>query len=645
MLKIFRKALMYWLLAVALVMVVAWPIYRQYCRGLEQAVLAREHGHLEMTDRLVQAELQEIGNNTRVLAGLPRVRDYLLLGQADIRGIVEEQFVHFAQTYQRYDQVRLLDMTGQERVRVNFRGGRVRIVPGAELQNKADRYYFKEALRLDAGEIYLSPLDLNIEHGQVERPLLPMIRVAALVRDASGRPLGVLVVNYQAEKMLKGFRELVIHAGESVGMLVNAQGQFLSHPDRDKEWGWMLGHPEHQLSRLYPRVASTITAQDSGQVRDVDGVYLFSTIKASVASASAWLQASPDSHGPQWKLVVFVPERVWQMDSFLHQTSGQVAVALMLLALGVAAWAQAVQQAQRAALRAHRDAYTQELQDLYDNAPCGYHSLDADGRVVRMNRTELSWLGYQANEVVGQMHYADLVLPETRALFLERFQDFMRGVELADLQIMLRRRDGSALPVSLNASAVRNEAGEVVSSRTTVTDITERHRLELELQSQARTDPMTGVSNRRDFYDHGARELARAQRSGKPVSVLMLDIDHFKKVNDSHGHHAGDLVLKGVAEACVKHLRSHDLFARMGGEEFAALLPETDLNAAREVANRMREALAAMRVTHGDERLSVTVSVGVASQTDSQDDLDRLLVRADEHLYQAKSAGRNRVVA
>lgn len=166
-----------------------------------------------------------------------------------------------------------------------------------------------------------------------------------------------------------------------------------------------------------------------------------------------------------------------------------------------------------------------------------------------------------------------------------------------------------------------------------------------ELERQARTDYLTGLDNRRSFWAKGETELARTERYGGELSLLMLDVDHFKHVNDAYGHKVGDRVLQALADTCRAVLREVDGVGRLGGEEFGVLLPETSGSQALEVAERLREAFADAPVGLPDGRsVSYTVSIGVTSLLSGQHaDLDILFAQADDALYAAKDAGRNRV--
>lgn len=179
-----------------------------------------------------------------------------------------------------------------------------------------------------------------------------------------------------------------------------------------------------------------------------------------------------------------------------------------------------------------------------------------------------------------------------------------------------------------------------------VVDISERYQREQRLQLEASTDTLTGLANRRCFALEAEQAVRLAHKSQRPLAVLALDLDHFKRVNDEHGHDAGDVVLSTVAQRFRASLREQDLAARMGGEEFAALLPDADAERALQVAERVRKAIEAAPVAlPSGVTLAVTASLGVDFWQSGDEDIQAALKRADEALYQAKEGGRNRVMA
>ncbi len=165
-----------------------------------------------------------------------------------------------------------------------------------------------------------------------------------------------------------------------------------------------------------------------------------------------------------------------------------------------------------------------------------------------------------------------------------------------------------------------------------------------ELRRLAATDPLTGAANRRHFWDRTLAEISRSERSGAPLALLALDLDHFKKVNDRHGHQHGDEVLKAVVHAVSATVRPIDLVGRLGGEEFIVLLPDADIAHGAAIAERIRRAVEAMEVCLAEACLKVTISIGAAQFGRDGASIDEVLSAADERLYRAKSLGRNRVV-
>jgi diguanylate cyclase (GGDEF)-like protein len=185
---------------------------------------------------------------------------------------------------------------------------------------------------------------------------------------------------------------------------------------------------------------------------------------------------------------------------------------------------------------------------------------------------------------------------------------------------------------------LRTEQGGAVISHLNITD---RKLMELELARLAATDPLTGLPNRRFFQQTANLELERVRRFGGVASLIMLDVDHFKAVNDSYGHALGDEALRCVTRACKQSLRKMDVFARHGGEEFVILLPATHEKAACSVAEKLRRAIAEMPVSDGQNNITLTASFGVAQLRASDQGIDPGLARADIALYAAKHSGRN----
>ncbi|MBZ0126104.1 MAG: PAS-domain containing protein [Rhodocyclaceae bacterium] len=203
----------------------------------------------------------------------------------------------------------------------------------------------------------------------------------------------------------------------------------------------------------------------------------------------------------------------------------------------------------------------------------------------------------------------------------------------------LTRPDGRSLRIMGAPVMIEGEAEGLVLLQE---DITEHKNYQATLERLATTDHLTGLLNRRAFLDATEREIRRAHRYGQPLALIMLDVDHFKRINDSHGHPAGDEVLRRIAATCRGMLRDGDLMGRLGGEEFAITLVQPPLQVASAVAERLRKAVSELGIEFGGERLAVTISLGIAEVGDGIVSLDHLVSKADACLYTAKREGRNR---
>jgi len=215
--------------------------------------------------------------------------------------------------------------------------------------------------------------------------------------------------------------------------------------------------------------------------------------------------------------------------------------------------------------------------------------------------------------------------------------------ECAEFRFVLK--DGSIRYMESDGRAIRDADGEISKVVVVSRDITEQKRLEVELREMAATDMLTGLPNRRHFLTQLDQEMARVVRvTDHYASVLMIDVDHFKHVNDTFGHSTGDCALRHLASLMRQELRKVDTLGRLGGEEFAIILPGAPLAAAEVFAERLRNTVAASPATHLDSTIPLTISVGVTEIKVGDTCADDTLARADRALYHSKEYGRNRVV-
>ncbi|GLR64245.1 sensor domain-containing diguanylate cyclase [Marinospirillum insulare] len=537
--KINRMILMrftlFLLLLTALLVALSLPIYSEYETGLKEQLLAQEEVSVVSAKQMIQKEMYEQLHLLDMIVESNPLKNYLdETDSKQNKQLLEAMLKNISASFHRYDQIRVLDNSGQEKVRVNLIDGKAVTVAEEFLQDKSASYYFKAAKKIHIGQIYVSAMDLNVEQGKIVEPYQPTLRFTTPLEDSQGKPKGMLVINYSAKGMLEQFRDIMTQRVDQQGMLLDSQGYWLSNHERSNEWGFDLGKPEHKFASFYPNAWPKVKESKSGTFETDKGVFRYVSIEplnfkdyqpAHFRIEHQPLIAESAFINTNWKMVIFIPKELINSYSFLYQPLGRALSLLLILLLPAIAFLSAYFSVQR-----------------------------------------------KINKIKDQQLVALLT-----------------------------------------------------------------HR--------ANFDALTGINNRRAFFELGEKELKQAHRQAIPLVALMADADHFKKVNDTYGHAVGDLVLKDLAKTLTNTLRDVDICGRIGGEEFAVLLPHTPEEEALEVAERLREALAARKVPLPDgNTLSFTVSVGLALLTTEDQHLDKLMQKADLALYQAKEQGRNRVV-
>ena len=286
----------------------------------------------------------------------------------------------------------------------------------------------------------------------------------------------------------------------------------------------------------------------------------------------------------------------------------------------------------------------ERFQLSFEQAPIGMTITGADGRFVRVNRALCEITGYSEAQLL-EMTFQDLTHPEDLERDAEAIGAVLRG-EVDSLQTDKRylRPSGEPIWVSVHATALtRADDGTPELFMAQVQDISDRRHLEGRLQHLANHDSLTGLLNRRGFDEELDRHMAHVLRYGPRGSLVILDIDHFKAVNDTFGHQAGDALIASVADLLRTRLRDTDAIARLGGDEFAILLPEADADAAAEVAASIVEAVrTGAAVSSGGRPHLVTGSVGVAPLDERVKSAGNAMSNADQAMYDAKEAGRDR---
>lgn len=441
--------------------------------------------------------------------------------------------------------------------------------------------------------------------------------LAIPIDDAEGHYRGVAAMDFQLDNLSQYLRRPAL--GISTAFVLNDNERVIAHPS-------LVSVSTEQAPTL-DEVAQTRGAAPGGWA-------LLSTAPANnrLQLGGEWA-AVFDIEATPWRYVLMVDRAELRLAALRGMWVEACGVVVLLCLL---AYAESRRRHAEAALR------SKAAEEVLQAAPAP---------VAVMRQSDMSIL--VANEALMQLFdsptradraaVAEIAHRQLRQLIQSLTEQTLSDID-AMPQLPLRRFDGSPLWLLVRCvPAVHDEEPAWLCS---LTDVSALKQTRDQLEALATTDPLTGALNRRAVSEAAQAELRRARRHGKPVAVLLLDVDHFKRVNDTHGHRVGDRVLQQVSAACRALLREIDSFGRWGGEEFIVLLPETGLEAALVVAERVRETVASVVVPADDGgAVAVTTSIGVASLGVGDESMEELLARADAALYQAKREGRNRVQA
>ncbi len=279
------------------------------------------------------------------------------------------------------------------------------------------------------------------------------------------------------------------------------------------------------------------------------------------------------------------------------------------------------------------------LRDFLDNASDLIQIVSGDGRFQYVNKAWLKTLGYTEQEA-KKLSLPEILHPEYRSRSLEIFRRALEGETIDKIEAALIAKDGTRINVEGSVNC-RIEEENPRATRSILRDVTERKAWEERLTFLAQHDPLTGLPNRVLFNDRLNQALSRARRNGQRVAVLFLDLDHFKHINDTHGHNIGDLLLKAVAGRLTDRVREQDSVSRVGGDEFALIL--SDLREPGDAIGVTQAILTAVAKEFecGGIALSISTSIGVSIYPDDGENPDVLLKQADRAMYRPKDQGRN----
>ncbi len=485
----------------ALLGLVAAMHYYGHYRAERRLLEAREQLNVELARRTIATDIAAVVTDLLFLAEDIREQGLLDRDTPQDRGRIAEEFRVFARNKGLYDQIRYLDTQGREAVRVNFDQGEPRIVAAHQLQDKSSRYYTEEAMGLPRCGIYLSPLDLNVEDGEVERPLKPMLRFATPLFDAVGRRRGLLVLNYFGQLLIDRFVQAAANIADHVHLL-NDRGYWLHSPQPGDAWAFMFGQ-ETSFAARYPEVWRTLTAEGQGQVEGPAGLFTFTSLRPlEVALQAAGAvgagpgpvgdppapgpRAAPHPAAPAWYIVSRVDPQTLAATPilFLRRHAALYLAMFALIALGSLLLARAQVRHRQAEARSE---YEQLFRRTLENIDLVAVSIDQGGCVSFCNDHFLEVTGWRREEVVGTDWTARFIPAEHRA----QVHCMIAGASTPALfptrhEIPVATRDGDTRLIAWNNTLSFDAAGRFVGITCIGDDVTERRRTEGELRKLSR---------------------------------------------------------------------------------------------------------------------------------------------------------------
>lgn len=440
-----------------------------------------------------------------------------------------------------------------------------------------------------------------------------MTSIVAPVYDENDRFRGMVGMDFTLETM----KCYLTGTGVDIGtpFLVNQQGQVLAHPNAIHSNDKTVKALSEVLPSELAGMSGNILKLSAGQYHDISG----------------WKIYVLDIDNTPWRLFLIVSQKQLFWNIISKMWAELAGIILILFVIGI------LEQRHRIAekLRTYKAAV--------DSSSAAIIIADKHSGIQYVNKSFVEITGYSETEVIGQRTSILKLGPANEDVYGE-LRKALNANQSWKGELLYTKKDKSTSWINILIAPVtgNKDDGHYVA---VMEDITEQKHMMETLNKLATIDVLTNIYNRSHFLSIAQNEFQRTIRYKKSLSVMMIDIDHFKQVNDTYGHAAGDLVLQQVAAQCSELVRKEDCVGRFGGEEFVILLPETDQENAWKTAERIRHTIELLEIISADgNRIKITCSIGVTEKKKDDDSFDLMLSRADTALYGAKNSGRNSVI-
>jgi PAS domain S-box-containing protein len=449
----------------------------------ERAVLeAEEKSHIRLGHELITNDFKSVMSDLLFLTKQHELIQFLEQGEEFNLNALKQSYLLFSEQKGVYDQVHFLDNNGIETVRVNLKNGKSYIVPEDELQHKEHHYYFKESLGYNKGEVYLSPFDLNVERGEIEKPAKSVIRFATPIFDKSGKKQGVLILNYLGSVLVENFLKAFATFNEDISFL-NSKGYWLHSVDPENEFGFMYEDKKDLVfGNTYPDAWKRIKKDESGQFYNADGLFTFKKIYSMLETQKGGLRLSLTVPSKEccWILVSHI--NISKLNAVSEAVlTGILKLSVLLFAILaiITLYLAKVSTTKKQAQQALRESDA-KVMALSDSARDAIVSIDENGYIKYWNPSAEKIFGYSKDEVIGKKMY-ELIIPkrlrDRHVQAFEKFQLTGKGDVIGKtVELMALRKDGSEFPVEISISEFKLKGKLNVIA--ILRDITERKQTE-----------------------------------------------------------------------------------------------------------------------------------------------------------------------
>ncbi len=581
--------------------------------NIEHKITEKALWERQTKDELVRQFLEKTEDQVWALATNPMMSHYNHQNSIGNRKNLEDLFLAASEANRIFMQVRFLDSFGKERVRVdrNKQTNRPSVVGTDKLQDKSARYYFKEASQIPYGQFWHSKMDLNRERGAIETPIRPTFRVATPV-FSNNQLVGIVIINLEVSKLL----QILGSSSDFSVYIADQDGEFIVHPDESQAWGrYLEGRPN--VYSQFP----------------VLGKELMKLAPATKGSSFSFKFLEELKNRERLRMILIPKQEVlneFEQNNLL--TAGIIAALVVVISIPLS-WLVAIGPS-RLQDRLYKVLEKNRRHEAIIDRNVITSTTDRDGIIKTMSHAFLEIAKREPEEMIGHSHDS-IKHPDTEdSLYEELWGTISQGKPWQG-EIQNISGDGSSYWLDTVITPEFSPSGDILGYMSVSHDISDKK----EIQRLSVTDQLTNLFNRRHLDDMLDKEMARFNRYGGPMSLIICDIDHFKSVNDQLGHQTGDKVLIAFADILKNCIRQTDCGGRWGGEEFAVICSETTAKDGVILAEKLRTAIVDFDFSIGRP---VTASFGI-SEVKVGDTADTLLSRADKALYLAKDLGRNQV--